>query len=223
VFLHVKLCIQQSKGCLQKSHRYPSTLKFTFTFPGYVKQHTFPAIKAVNQNMFYRKEVDMDDDIWRSKEREEIDLSLENSSLETEIKLKGGIFSSKTDDIDPLLENAFLKNVLAYEEAAEDPQIPMVSVFPENYKFPPAESISEAELFEKLEDISRVLSDHGIELGFSNDLPDKVLYKYLVEECIPKEMIDSSVTAGFTWVLDGCSGGCEECFQREYCSNAQEL
>lgn len=164
----------------------------------------------------------MNDDSWGSKEGEEIDLSLENSSLEAELKLKGGSFE-KMDDIDSSIENAFLKNVLAYEEAAEGPQIPMHSIFPKDYKFPPAESMSEEELSEKLDDISRVLSDHGIEFGFNNDLPCKVLYKYLVEDCIANDMIDGSVSAGSTWVLDGCSGGCEDCFQKDYCSNAQEL
>ena len=127
------------------------------------------------------------------------------------------------DGIDPSIENAFLKNIIAYEEATEGPQIPMLSIFPKDFKFPSTESMSEEELSEKLDDICRVLSDHGIEFGFNNDLPCKMLYKYLAEDCIANDMINGSVTAGFTCVLDGCSGDCEDCFQKEYCSNAQEL
>lgn len=164
----------------------------------------------------------MNDDNWGSKEREDIDLSLENSSLEDEIKLKGGSFE-KMDEIDPLIENDFLKNVLAYEEAAEGSQIPVQSIFPKDYKFPSAESMSEEELSEKLDDISRIFSDHGIEFGFNNDLPSKALYKHLVEDYIQNDMIDGSVSAGFGWILDGCSGVCEDCFQKEYCSTAKEL
>jgi hypothetical protein len=29
--------------------------------------------------------------------------------------------------------------------------------------------------------------------------------------------------AGFTRVIDGCDGVCEVCFQKEYCSTAQEI
>jgi hypothetical protein len=207
---------------LPGSHFSSQHARFTFAVYGYVRQQINPAGKAVNSNLFYRKEGAMNDDNWGSKEREDIDLSLENSSLEAEIKLKGGSFS-KMDDIDPSIENAFLKNILAYEEAAAGPQIPMHSVFPRDYKFPSAESMSEEEISEKLDDISRILSDHGVEFGFHNDLPSKVLYKHLVEDCIPNDMIDGSASAGFAWVLDGCTGGCEDCFQKEYCSTAREL
>ena len=164
----------------------------------------------------------MCDEKWSSEERKEIDLSLENSSIKTEIKLRGGVLG-EVEEIDPSIENVFLKNILAYEKAAEEPEIPMHSIFPKDYPFPSAESISEEELSEKLDDISRILSDHGIELGFANDLPNKVLYKHLVEDCIKTEFVDPSVSAGFVWVLDGCTGGCEDCFQKEYCSTAQEL
>lgn len=41
---------------------------------------------------------------------------LENRSLETEIKLRGGKMW-KSEKIDPYIDNAFMKNVLAFEEA----------------------------------------------------------------------------------------------------------
>ncbi|MBN1578507.1 MAG: hypothetical protein JW913_18235 [Chitinispirillaceae bacterium] len=143
--------------------------------------------------------------------------------MEEEITIRGGGEIQKSEDIDPRLENQFLKNVLAFEEADKEEPIPMRSFFPEGYLFPPKESMSQEELSDKVDDISRILSEHNIEFGFANDLPDQVLYDYLVRDCIAKDSVSSSVDAGFTWVLDGCYGGCEDCFQREYCETGREM
>jgi hypothetical protein len=159
---------------------------------------------------------------WRSDEDRENDLRLENQSLESEIVLQSGCtFESK--NIDPELKNAFLKRVLAYEEADKEPCHPILSLFPKGYTFPLIEEMSPGELMNKLDEIASILSMHNIEFGFANDLPVKVLYRYLVEEYLPNEMFGGVEEAGFTRVIDGCDGACEGCFQREYCSTAQEI
>ncbi len=165
----------------------------------------------------------MNTEDWTDEQQKLIDLTLENSSLEEEIALKCGGTIEKPADIDPYIENQFLKNVLAFEETEKEEHLPMRSLFPDDYKFPPAESMSPKELSEKLEDICGILSVHNIEFGFANDLPDKVLYRHIVDECIANDTVSPSVAAGFTLVLDGCTGLCEECFQKEYCKTAQEL
>ncbi len=147
---------------------------------------------------------------------------LENINLETEIKLRGGEIW-KSEKIDPYIDNIFMKNVLAFEEADETPEIPMRSLFPADYKFPSVESMDDNQIARKLKEISDILASHNIGYGFANDLPDRVLYKYLTEDCIQNDTISASVSAGFTWVLDGCSGDCESCFQKEYCSTAKEM
>jgi hypothetical protein len=83
--------------------------------------------------------------------------------------------------------------------------------------------MSPAQLARKLAEIKEVLSAYNVEFGFVNALPPEVLYKYLVEECIPNDMVSATIKAGFTWTLDGCDGGCEGCFQREYCPTAEEI
>lgn len=147
---------------------------------------------------------------------------LENRFLEDEIKSLGGSMSeSKIDE--PYINNQFMKNILAFEEAEKAPQIPMRSLFPGDFEFPPAESMSEQEISDKLDAINDIFSSHNIEFGFAEELPDKLLYKHLVEDCIPNDMVDSSTSAGFTCVLDGCNGDCESCFQKEYCDTGREL
>jgi len=147
---------------------------------------------------------------------------IENTTLETEIKLRGGKMW-KSEDVDPDLDNEFMKNVIAFENADKEPQVPMRSLFPTDYKFPPAETMTDDEINLKLNEIQDILSNHNIEFGFAEELPDKVLYKYLTEEYIKNETIGATVIPGFTWTLDGCSGDCDSCFQKEFCDTAKEV
>jgi hypothetical protein len=159
---------------------------------------------------------------WADDKQKEIDLRLENQSLETELQLKGAV-GWKSPDLDPRIENEFLRNVMAFEEAAGGPAVPMRSLFPEDYEFPPAESLSSEQLSAKLDEIADILSRNHIEFGFVGDLPDMVLYKHLVEDVIPNDSIETSTGTMGVWVLDGCTGCCEECFQHDYCETAREL
>lgn len=163
----------------------------------------------------------MNDEKWCDEEQEKIDLELENQSLETEIKLKGGIFGG-LKNLDPSTENAFLKSIIAFEAGDKDLQIPIRAIFPDDYKFPQVGSMSRKELSEKLDDIARIFEEHHIGLDFSEKVPDKVLYKYLVETCIAKEMVDASIPEGSIVYLNGCTGFCEECFQKNYCPDNEE-
>lgn len=159
---------------------------------------------------------------WRSEEQKEIDLQIENQGLEEQITLKGGLMGTE-EDIDPHVHNQFLKNIIAFEEADELPHMPMRSLFPSDYEFPPGSSMSDEEVSRKLEEIEELLDRHNVAFGFANKIPDRVLYRYLVEECIPNETVTQATHAGFTWTLDGCDGSCEDCFQKDYCPTPEEL
>ena len=79
----------------------------------------------------------MQDQDWRSDEDRDFDLKLENQSLEQELSLLGEEpVESDSETSDPKLKNAFLKNVIAYEEADKEPPRPIRSLFPENFEFP---------------------------------------------------------------------------------------
>jgi hypothetical protein len=142
--------------------------------------------------------------------------------LEREVSLLGGE-PVDCDDKDPNLKNAFLKNIIAFEEADKEPARPLRSLFPDDFEFPPVSSLSAGQIAGKLREIASVLSMNNIELSFANPLPDAVMYKYLAEECIPHETVSAAVEAGFTLNLDGCDGGCDSCFQKEYCETAKRM
>lgn len=166
--------------------------------------------------------MDHSNEEWRDKERQQIDLVLENQSLETEINLQGGQ-SFKNGPIDPELENAFLKNVLAFEEAEKEPGVPFPSLFPDGYQFPPVETLSREQLQTKLAEITDILSMHNVEISLSDRLPDALIYQYLTEEVFPNELLSATAQAGFTFHIDGCGGDCGTCFQKNYCDTAREI
>ncbi|NLW31338.1 MAG: hypothetical protein GXY77_07775 [Fibrobacter sp.] len=163
-----------------------------------------------------------DNDSWISDKQKGIELKMENMALKTEIELKDGIFG-KSDSLETSLENKFLKQVLAFEEAEKESEIPICLLFPSDYQFPPIDMMSEKELKEKLDDIAMIFRQNNIKLDFSENLPDVLLYQYLTEQIIPKDTIVLQSCPGFIWHLNGCSGDCETCFQKEFCSTAKEL
>ena len=159
---------------------------------------------------------------WENQELKRLDLILENQSLEVEIGLRGGqVF--KAEDVEPQIENAFFKSILAFEEADKEEPLPLRSPFPADFEFPLASAMSAEQLSRKLGEIQEVLSRHCVAFGFAEGVPDEVLYTYLVEECIPEETVTAAASAGFTFVLDGCDGNCEGCFQAPYCAAASEI
>ncbi|MFP4013174.1 MAG: hypothetical protein ACLFVQ_03745 [Chitinispirillaceae bacterium] len=163
----------------------------------------------------------MDNNEWINDEQRRKDLLKENARLEKELEDRG-LKSSKFEECDPQIENEFLKSILAHEKACEGEMIPVRSLFPSDYELPSADSMSDTEIREKIIDIEKILSEHNVEFGFAHKLPASLLYNHLVEY-ITEDTVGPEVIEGFTWVLDGCTGVCEECFQLDYCESGQEI
>jgi hypothetical protein len=164
----------------------------------------------------------MKDEDWRSEEDKLIDLHVENLSLEEEVIRRGGSFGLKNENLDPKIENEFLKNIIDFEEAADAPQIPIKTLF-NSCIFPHVNELTPEELSQKLDEIINVFNENNMYVEFAGDVPADVVYKFLVEEYIPNKMMNSMMVPGMNFVIDGCSGVCEECFQEKYCKVAQEL
>ena len=155
-----------------------------------------------------------DDDIDPELERE-------NRELEEELKLLGEPIEMEPA-ADPRMHNEFLKYILAFHGMERGPQVPMSSLFPDDYEFPPVDTLTAAELDTKLDDILRILFEHHIVVDYVEKLPDRLVYKHLVEEEFPEHMVAAENPTGMTMHLDGCTGGCPSCFQKDYCDSARE-
>ncbi|MBC8379463.1 MAG: hypothetical protein H8E62_09830 [Planctomycetes bacterium] len=162
--------------------------------------------------------------INRENEPEEnFDLELENQALELDLQIKGGI-TFHGEETPPELYNQFLHNVTEFESLAAEPTENnriVRTIFPADYAFPPADQMTDQEITEKLNGIKKFFAAENIELGLVKDLPERLIYTYIVEEVLPETpSFPFGADCRFTYVIDGCSGYCPGCFQREYCENS---
>ena len=142
----------------------------------------------------------------------------ENFVLKSKILTKGGNFSEFAD-IDPEMENMFLKRVMAFEEAEYKPTYEIIGVDPKD--FPPVELLNETEIKEEFDKLIKIFEDHGIEWGVSDNVPVEISYRFLTEDYLLSESQD--LPKDFGWTIDGCSGDCPSCFQADYCASKNEL
>lgn len=154
--------------------------------------------------------------------RDEFDLELENQALKDDLALCGMSDFFGAEDLDPAVENAFLNQVLEFEDAWENKECPtLAQLLPEGYPMPPADELDDAAVAAKMAEVRELLAERGVEIGFNDTVPDRVAYDHLLTECLDEEIMGPVGMPGYSYVLDGCSGCCEECFQLAYCKTGQ--
>lgn len=116
-----------------------------------------------------------------------------------------------------------LENEAPTEETAEEDR-PLIHIFPKDFTFPPVHEMDATQLDEKLNAIEDIFEENYIELALVDDLPDKLIYQFLIEEVLPEPIDfpfgpdDSSICC-----INGCGGDCPTCFQKDYCDIAADL
>jgi hypothetical protein len=148
-------------------------------------------------------------------------LRLDNEILKSRIEAAGGVTVS-AENLPPGLENEFLQHVLDFEESENGPKRPLRDVFPEGFEFPAADSMNDEELTRKLDAMLDILDQNGVVLELQPEVPDRAAYGYLLEELDEVELPLEN-PAGMTLHLTGCTGGCDDCFQRPWCKTPDEL
>jgi len=158
----------------------------------------------------------MEDDYNLSEEEK---IEQENLLLQSEIIIRGGIIGD-SKGLPPEIENQFLKNIMAFENAEQKPLFEIAGIKRTNY--PDSEELTDLEIDRKLKEIVVVLEKNGSELRLVADVPNRIVYKFLVEDYLFDK--DNLHPVGFGgWVIDGCSGDCPSCFQLEYCSSKDDI
>lgn len=147
----------------------------------------------------------------------EEELHQENFVLKSKIILKGGIMSEMSE-MDPSIENMFLKNVMAFEEAEYKPVFEMIGINMDD--FPKAETLSKEEIEKYLKEIIELLENNNMLFEINEGVPANISYKFLTEDYLLEE---SQVIPGFTMHIDGCSGDCPDCFQIDYCDTKNDI
>ena len=158
---------------------------------------------------------------WDEEDGSDTGLELDNELLKAKLGLsEEDINTSKHTT--PYIENRFLRGILAFQEAEEGPQREIGDLFPDGFEFPPVESLSKAQLKEKLRIIEEILGEHGVFLDLTGSPPNEVVYGYFVNEAI-REPVPLEMAEGFGLHLDGCDGYCPECFQWNFCDVGKEI
>jgi hypothetical protein len=124
-------------------------------------------------------------------------IAAENDYIKMKLMLeKGAEFGAfGEEDVNPEIENIFLKNVMEYERQFD--QQKMIRVFdkigrPAHFK--PVAEIPDAEIKENWNILSEHLFRHGISLGVcSPNVSTRELYRFATEELFNYEMDDISV------------------------------
>lgn len=158
----------------------------------------------------------MDEDYDLSEEEK---IEQENLLLQSEIILRGGTIGD-SNDIPPEIENQFLKNIIAFENAELKPLSEITGLKRADY--PASSELTDNEIDQKLNVIVGFLEKNGITLGLVADVPNRIVYKYLVEDYLFDSGELYPVGIG-GMVIDGCSGDCPSCFQMDYCKSKDDI
>jgi hypothetical protein len=81
----------------------------------------------------------------------------------------------------------------------------------------PEAKLSDAEVVDQLQRMIERLAEKGIGFCINESVPERLAYRYLLEE------LNDGISVMPGWVIDGCSGDCEECFQLSYCEIGKKL
>jgi hypothetical protein len=123
------------------------------------------------------------------------DLQNENEFLKMKLMLeRGAKFGTCNDpgELSPAIENLFLKNIMAFEEKMDGCKT--IRIFdkigrPSHFK--PESEIQDADLSKALENILQYLETNHIVLHVvSPNVPERELYRFIIEELFEEEMND---------------------------------
>ena len=115
-------------------------------------------------------------------------LRMENELLRLKLKAELGADPHSAEDIDPEIENEFLKNVLAFEHNWAKAKPAKVYDLLGKPAFKKAADLSDNEIEEELEKITGLLSEKDIEVYFGEDEYDsRTKYHFITEELFDHE------------------------------------
>ncbi len=87
----------------------------------------------------------------------------------------------------------------------------------DDFSIIPEVKLSDADVANRLQRMIDRLAEKGIGFCINESVPERIAYRYLLEE------LNDGMAVMPGWVIDGCSGDCEECFQLSYCDTGKEL
>ncbi len=124
---------------------------------------------------------------------------IENEILKIKLKAQYGdaFQSGGMGELPPEIENQFLKNIIAFEEAAENTE--NITVYEKLGKpaYRPADELTEVSITDALMKIMQLMAQHEIGLDFCDGpYEDAVIYKFITEELFAHQIEKESIFGG---------------------------
>jgi hypothetical protein len=129
---------------------------------------------------------DNPDELPLSDDPEE-NLRMENELLKLKMKAELGSESYSAEDIDPELENEFLKNVMAFEQNYANAKPAKIYDVIGKPDFKRSADLDDAEIESELEKITELLSEKNIEVFFGEGYDSRTKYHFITEELFEHE------------------------------------
>lgn len=126
-------------------------------------------------------------------------LKFENELLKLKMRAElGASMFEVNHDIPAGIENAFLKNILAFEKASAEKKT--ITVFEKllNPEFLPETELNDSEVTKALFDLEQLLNTHKINVNYGKEYSDRIKYKFLTEELFDVEIDGFDIPDMFT-------------------------
>lgn len=117
-------------------------------------------------------------------------LNIKNELLKLKMRAELGAFSFEESNLPPDIENAFLKNVLAFEQ--EWAKSKSIKVYEKLSKpeFVAEDKLNNDEITEALLQLEQLLKENNIQVNYLATYSDRVKYKFLTEELFDEQIDD---------------------------------
>jgi len=117
----------------------------------------------------------------------EENLRIENELMKLKLQAELGAKSFSASDINPEIENAFLKNVMAFEQNWAGAKPVKVYELLGKPDFKRSEDLTDDELETALDEISDLLSEKNIDVYFDDEVDNRSRYRFITEELFEEE------------------------------------
>ena len=136
----------------------------------------------------------------RFSEDYEENLRIENDILKLKLHASygGEIHVGGSDDMPADIENMFLKNVFAFEEAMQHEVLIKLHDHLGKPDFLLEKDLSEMDITIELKKLYAILKSNGIVLDVLGDYDNRIIYKFITEELFEHEVLMSSNVPRFT-------------------------
>jgi len=118
-------------------------------------------------------------------------LHLENQFIKLKLQAESGTVVETGEEVPPELENVFLQNVMAFEEASKDVSMVTVYDFLGRPEYRPIDTLRPEEIGPELKRLMHLLQQRELVLDVLDNYDPAVIYRFITEELFVQETYET--------------------------------